>query len=153
VLAADDNVVAHNVVMGNDTFGIAVANFCVAQAIDPDTCALLGIEPNADDARVVFNVVLGTGTNPDPRLLNPVFAVDLAWDTTGSDNCWSFDQFRHVVPGGPAELLLSRGLASWGAFRYGAPTMAQATDPMLLATLRDRVRALDERVAALGRHL
>ena len=28
-----------------------------------------------------------------------------------------------------------------------------ATDPMLLATLRERVRALDERVATLGRHL
>jgi parallel beta-helix repeat protein len=98
VLAADDNLVAHNVVMGNDTFGIAVANFCVAQGIDPDTCALLGIEPNADDARVVFNVVFGNGTNPDPRLLNPVFAVDLAWDETGSGNCWSFDQFRTSFP-------------------------------------------------------
>ena len=98
VLAADDNLVAHNVVMGNDTFGIAVANFCVAQAIDPDTCALLGIEPNADDARVVFNVVFGNGTDPDPRLLNPVFAVDLAWDETGSGNCWSNDQFRTSFP-------------------------------------------------------
>ena len=28
-----------------------------------------------------------------------------------------------------------------------------ATDPMLLATLRVRVPALDERVATLGRHL
>jgi len=27
------------------------------------------------------------------------------------------------------------------------------TDPMLLAALRERVRALDERVTALGRHL
>jgi hypothetical protein len=36
------------------------------------------------------------------------------------------------------------------------PAMAEAPgtgDPMLLAALRDRVRALDERVAALGRHL
>jgi hypothetical protein len=31
--------------------------------------------------------------------------------------------------------------------------MAQETDPMLLAALRERVRALDERVAVLGRHL
>src|SRR5262245_33225799 len=98
VIAADDNVVAHNVVMGNDTFGIAVADFCVAQGIDPDTCARLGIEPSSDDARVVFNVVFGNGTNPDPRLLNPVFAVDLAWDTTGSGNCWSKDQFRTSFP-------------------------------------------------------
>ena len=29
----------------------------------------------------------------------------------------------------------------------------RSTDPMLIASLRERVRALDERVAALGRHL
>jgi hypothetical protein len=30
---------------------------------------------------------------------------------------------------------------------------SRATDPMQLAALRERVRALHERVAALGRHL
>ncbi len=65
MLAADQNLVAHNVVLGNDTFGIAVANFCTAQRIDPVTCAALGIEPNSDDTHVLFNRVEGNGTNPD----------------------------------------------------------------------------------------
>jgi parallel beta-helix repeat protein len=98
VLAADQNLVAHNVVLRNDTFGIAVADFCVAQGIDPATCAALGIEPSSDDARVVFNTVRGNGTNPDPRLISPAFAVDLAWDTTGTGNCWSFNNFDTSFP-------------------------------------------------------
>jgi len=89
VLAADQNLVEENVVLGNNTFGIAVANFCVAQGIDPITCAALGIEPNSDDTHVLFNQVQGNGTNPDPRLISPFFAVDLAWDGTGTGNCWT----------------------------------------------------------------
>jgi parallel beta-helix repeat protein len=89
VLAADQNLVEENVVLGNNTFGIAVANFCVAQGIDPTTCALLGIEPNSDDTHVLFNQVRGNGTHPDPRLISPFFAVDLAWDGTGTGNCWT----------------------------------------------------------------
>jgi parallel beta-helix repeat protein len=98
VLAADQNLVAHNLVMGNDTFGIAVADFCVAQGIDPVTCAALGIEPSSDDARVVFNSVHRNGTNPDPRLISLDFAVDLAWDTTGTGNCWGFNSFDTSFP-------------------------------------------------------
>src|SRR2546425_3447006 len=36
VLAADRNQVDHNVVTGNDSFGIAVANFCVANNLTPE---------------------------------------------------------------------------------------------------------------------
>jgi parallel beta-helix repeat protein len=97
VLAADNNVVEHNIVTGNDSYGIAVANYCVALNLDPATCAALGIEPNSDDARVVFNRVEGNGSNPDPGLA-PVFAVDLAWDTTGTGNCWSFNTFDTSFP-------------------------------------------------------
>lgn len=98
VLAADQNLVAHNTVIGNDSFGIAVANFCVAQGLDPTTCAALGIEPNADDAHVVFNRVLRNGANPDVQRVDPVFAVDLAWDTTGTGNCWSRNVFQTSFP-------------------------------------------------------
>ena len=98
VLAADQNTVDHNVVLGNDTFGIAVANFCAAQGIDPDTCAALGIEPNSDDAHVLFNLVQGNGKHPDPGLISPVFAVDLAWDETGTGNCWKGNKASTSFP-------------------------------------------------------
>jgi parallel beta-helix repeat protein len=97
VLAADDNLVAGNTVTGNDSVGIAVADFCVAQGIDPATCAALGIEPSSDDARVVFNRTSGNGTNPAPGF-PAIFATDLAWDTTGTGNCWSFNRAETVFP-------------------------------------------------------
>src|SRR5436309_3627052 len=102
VLAADANLVDHNTVTGNDSFGIAVANFCVANNLTPEQCAALDIEPNPDFDRVIFNVATGNGTAPSP-LINPVFAVDLAWDTTGTGNCWAHNvadtQFPSVLPG------------------------------------------------------
>jgi len=101
VLAADHNQVDHNVVTGNDSFGIAVANFCVGNMLTDEQCAALDIEPNADFTQVVENVATGNGGNPSP-LINPVFAVDLAWDTTGTGNCWSHNvagtQFPDELP-------------------------------------------------------
>src|SRR4029450_868998 len=85
VLAADSNEVRENLVTDNRSFGIAVANICVAQQLPPDVCSALDIDPNPDDNRIPSNAVLGNGANPDP-ILPPVFAVDLAWDTTGTGN-------------------------------------------------------------------
>jgi parallel beta-helix repeat protein len=103
VLAADNNRVDHNAVTGNGTFGIAVANFCVGQGIPPEVCATLGIEPNADGTVTVENTVTGNGLAPDPRLISSAFAVDLAWDGTGTDNCWQHNvagtQFPSELPG------------------------------------------------------
>jgi parallel beta-helix repeat protein len=101
VLAADHNQIDHNVVTGNDSFGIAVANFCVGNMLTDEQCAALDIEPNSDFTRVLLNQATGNGTNPSP-LINPLFAVDLAWDTTGTGNCWSHNtagtQFPPELP-------------------------------------------------------
>jgi parallel beta-helix repeat protein len=97
VLAADSNEVRENLVTDNRSFGIAVSNICVAQQLPPDVCAALDIEPNPDDNRITSNAVLGNGTNPDP-ILPAVFAVDLAWDTTGTGNCWSNNVFGTSFP-------------------------------------------------------
>jgi parallel beta-helix repeat protein len=98
VLAADTNLVDHNIVLGNHSFGIAVANYCVANNLTPDQCASLDIEPNSDFDQVRFNVAFGNGTAPSP-LINPVFAVDLAWDTTGTGNCWKHNVVGTQFPG------------------------------------------------------
>jgi parallel beta-helix repeat protein len=137
VLAADDNVVEHNIVTGNDSYGIAVADFCVAQGIDPATCASLGIEPSSDDARVAFNRVRGNGTNPDPRLISPVFAVDLAWDgtgpgTAGASTC-SARRFRRTCRAASelrrragGELLTPRLRGRWRAAEMAAMVASRA---------------------------
>lgn len=97
LMAVDTNQASHNIVRGNDSFGIAVSNICVAQQLPPAVCASLDIEPNPDGNRITSNTVTGNGGNPDPAL-PPVFAVDLAWDTTGVGNCWSGNVFDTAFP-------------------------------------------------------
>jgi parallel beta-helix repeat protein len=97
LMAVDDNLATNNLVTGNDSFGIAVANICIAQMLDPEVCAALDIERNPDGNRIVHNQVTGNGQNPDPAL-PAVFAVDLAWDTTGTGNCWSRNVFDTSFP-------------------------------------------------------
>ena len=97
ILAADQNHVDHNLVLNNDSYGIAVANFCVAQNLSADQCSALDIEPNSDDAHVDHNAVFGNGSNPSP-LIQSVFAVDLAWDGTGTGNCWSKNAHKTQFP-------------------------------------------------------
>jgi parallel beta-helix repeat protein len=87
LIAADTNNVHNNTVTGNDTFGIAVANFCTGS---PAACnpPPPDIDIFSDGNRIVSNVSTGNGTNPDPSVPS-IFAVDIAWDTTGTGNCWS----------------------------------------------------------------
>ncbi len=97
LLAADTNKVRFNRVTGNDTFGVAVSNFCVGTSTPPEICAVLDIQPDADGNQIKFNKVTGNGGNPDPDTPS-VFAVDLAWDTTGVGNCWSYNVFGTSFP-------------------------------------------------------
>ena len=91
VLAADRNQVQHNRVTGNDSFGIAVADFCIGNNLPPG-CTGGAIDESPDGNVVAHNTVLGNGGDPAPSV-NPVFAVDLAWDGTGTGNCW--EKNRH----------------------------------------------------------
>src|SRR6185503_10054255 len=88
MLAVDRNVVDSNRVTGNSSYGIAVANYCIALGVSAEDCAARDIEPNPDDNHVTGNTVKQNGKNPDPSVPS-VFTVDLAWDTTGTGNCWS----------------------------------------------------------------
>ena len=99
LIAADHNLVAHNRVTGNNSFGIAVANICVAQGLTTQECDAVSadIQPDSDNNRITFNRVLGNGQNPDPSL-PPPFAQDLVWDTTGTGNCWGHNVFGTSFP-------------------------------------------------------
>jgi hypothetical protein len=89
LIATDRNRVVANTVRGNNSYGIALTNYCVATGVtDPAECAALDIEPNPDGNRILNNTVRGNASAPDPSF-PAVFAVDLAWDGTGTDNCWS----------------------------------------------------------------
>jgi parallel beta-helix repeat protein len=97
LLAADTNAISHNEVTGNGSFGIAVANYCLGTGTPPEICATLDIDPDSDGNHITSNTVTGNGGAPDPAL-PPVFAVDLAWDTTGDGNCWSSNVFGTSFP-------------------------------------------------------
>jgi cytochrome c peroxidase len=99
LLAADRNQIERNRVTGNRSLGIAVGNYCVARQLPADGCAALDIDPSADGNRIADNVATGNGSDPDlERLPAPDFAVDLAWDTTGSGNCWAGNEATTTFP-------------------------------------------------------
>jgi parallel beta-helix repeat protein len=99
LLAADRNRIEGNTVTGNRSIGVAVGNYCTARGLAADACAALDIEPSSDGNRVTGNSATGNGGDPDlARLPAPVFAVDLAWDTTGTGNCWSANQATTTFP-------------------------------------------------------
>jgi len=97
LLAVDANHVDHNLVLNNDSYGIAVANFCIAQQLPDDVCASLDIDPDPDQNQVDHNAVFGNGGNPSP-LIQPQFAVDLAWDESGDGNCWAKNANKTQFP-------------------------------------------------------
>jgi parallel beta-helix repeat protein len=99
ILAADRNRVRDNIVTSNDTVGIAVANYCVVRAIPAAECETLDIDPDPDGNRVIRNLAIGNGDAPDlERLPIPAAAADLAWDTTGTANCWSDNAIGTTFP-------------------------------------------------------
>jgi len=102
ILAADGTLVDSNIVKGNDSFGVAVSNICVGQQLPPEICGILDIQPDADNTHTIRNTVTGNGLNPDPNLPS-VFAVDLAWDGTGTGNCWSDNVYNTEFPPGLQE--------------------------------------------------
>jgi len=94
MLATDRNTVDHNVVKGNDSFGIATISQCL---INPGGCNSLDVEPNPDGNQILHNFAKQNGASPDPSVPS-FFAVDLAWDASGTDNCWAGNVFGASFP-------------------------------------------------------
>lgn len=97
LVAADTNRVDANKVSGNKSLGIGMANYCVATMASQSECESIDIEPNPDGNRITGNDVRNNAKNPDPSLPS-VFAVDIAWDTTGTGNCFSNNKFGTSFP-------------------------------------------------------
>jgi parallel beta-helix repeat protein len=97
LVATDRNHVLSNKVTSNRSFGIGVTNYCVALNLSPTDCAAIDIEPNPDGTRTIGNTAKKNGTNADSSVPE-FFRVDLAWDTTGTDNCWSNNKANTTFP-------------------------------------------------------
>lgn len=110
-LGGDKVSITHNLIVGNDSLGLAIIGNFFAAA-DPR------IEPFVDDNEVRRNTLLGNGRRPDPvRALTPgadiVFVPDLLDPATGtivapdpdpSDNCFADNVFETDFPPGITDL-------------------------------------------------
>jgi len=94
MIATDRNLVDHNTVKGNGSYGIATISQCL---LDPTTCGSLDVEPNPDGNRILNNVAMGNGGTPDPSVPT-LLAKDLVWDSSGEDNCWAKNVFGTSFP-------------------------------------------------------
>jgi hypothetical protein len=95
VVGADRNKVRSNTVAHNKTIGIGVASYCIISGAMTTNCTT-DIEPNPDHDRIRSNNAVMNGANPDPSYA--MFASDLGWDTTGTDNCWAGNTFGKSFP-------------------------------------------------------
>ena len=93
VLGADQTTIENNTVTGNNFSGITVFSTLVLVALGGATIDQFDMEPNPDGTRVVDNVVQKNGGAP-PVLDIPLPGVDLLWDGSGTDNCWSNNKFK-----------------------------------------------------------
>jgi parallel beta-helix repeat protein len=91
-IAGDDVTFHRNVVLGNDSAGIAVLATPFAGQ-DPR------VEPNPDRTRVADNVILRNGLHPDP-LRTAGNAADIVYDGSGTGNCFARNVFRTDFPSG-----------------------------------------------------
>ena len=91
--AADHVTISGNRVIGNDTGGIGVL-------AKPDVAVDPRVDPEPDFNRVIGNVVLRNGLNPDPLRPRtpPVPGADLIYDRSGEDNCFAANVFGTEFP-------------------------------------------------------
>ncbi len=97
VLGADETTVENNTVTENNFVGVTVFSTLVLAALAGIPPASFDIEPNPDGTRVLKNVVQNNGAQP-PSLPIPIPGVDLLWDGSGVNNCWSDNHFKTSSP-------------------------------------------------------
>jgi parallel beta-helix repeat protein len=97
IVGTDKTIVENNIVTGNNFTGIALVSTVILGSLaglPPE--AFADIEPNPDGTRIIANTVTNNGAVPPPGL--PLPAVDLLWDGSGTDNCWSKNTYATSYP-------------------------------------------------------
>lgn len=92
IVAADKVTATRNSIIQNRTVGIAMVRLPESlSGLDPR------VNPFEDQNRIVKNVSIQNGLNPDPKY--PQYPpVDILWDAEGSGNCWSGNSFTSQFP-------------------------------------------------------
>jgi len=98
LIGADRTRINQNVVTGNQFVGVGVVSFCLEAALLGVPCDGLDIDPQSDGNRIIGNLVRSNGTVPLPNPFLDAFRADLAWDGSGTGNCWKANAFGTTVP-------------------------------------------------------
>jgi parallel beta-helix repeat protein len=109
-VGVDESEIARNHVEGNDFAGIALVDYCLAVVgtefgceADPTVTREFRRDHSATNNRVIDNLLIGNGTNPDPNHLFAFAAADLGLLTLQPNgNCFAGNLFSTFfsVPGG-----------------------------------------------------
>ncbi|MEO6683796.1 MAG: parallel beta-helix domain-containing protein [Ginsengibacter sp.] len=97
IVGVDNVTVKNNVIKDNNFVGVATVSTLLLGAIaglPPE--AFADIEPNSDGTQIKNNKLANNGSAPPPGI--PLPGVDLLWDGTGLNNCWSGNQFSSSYP-------------------------------------------------------
>jgi parallel beta-helix repeat protein len=97
IVGSDSTTVQANVVTGNGFVGIGVVSTLILKELDPHLPKKLfaGYEPNPDGTKIENNIALGNGfASP----IASIPGVDLLWDGSGKNNCWSGNIYLTSVP-------------------------------------------------------
>lgn len=95
-VGGDHNEVEHNLVLNNQTAGIALADACTAFQIPANFCSstALGFDPLPESTEIESNTALGNGSNPQSAFPG----ADLLWTGNGSNNCWNHNRATVLFP-------------------------------------------------------
>jgi parallel beta-helix repeat protein len=96
IVGVDRTTATNNKISDNNFLGLAVVSSLNLGALAGLPAeAFADIEPNADGSKIVDNKLENNGTVQPPI---PLPAVDLLWDGTGTNNCWSDNKFSTSFP-------------------------------------------------------
>ena len=97
IVGTDQTTVSDNKVSGNNFTGIAtVSTLILGSLAGLPPGAFADIEPNPDGARIEKNTLTNNGAVVPPGL--PLPGVDLLWDGSGNNNCWSKNKYTSSYP-------------------------------------------------------
>lgn len=98
LLVGVDNVtIEKNKISNNNFVGVATVSTVILGALAGLPPEAFGdIEPNADWAKIIDNVLVNNGSAPPAGL--PLPGVDLLWDGNGLNNCWKNNTYTTAYP-------------------------------------------------------
>ena len=96
-LGSDRTIIKENLIKNNNFLGLATVSTLVLGALAGlPSSAFADIEPNPDGNKIIQNTLVNNGTVAPAGI--PFPAVDLLWDGSGLNNCWSNNIFTSSYP-------------------------------------------------------